>query len=168
MPMDVSLLNLLNHCFKLELKECLNPEIQEHFACEIRLQENVVCGIRNTAQVIWNPTVMGIQNPSSSDKDWNPVLKLWFHGMESGIQGCLGFLYMGRCFSRYVTLICVALCYAHWVFDFVCLQLPCFLASFVTSMFIHLPTPLLCSWCLCSLLYITSIPRLSLSFSTIQ
>ena len=46
MPMDVSLLNLLNHCFKLELKECLNPEIQEHFACEIRLQENVVCGIQ--------------------------------------------------------------------------------------------------------------------------
>ena len=75
MPMDVSLLNLLNHCFKLELKECLNPEIQEHFACEIRLQENVFCGIRNTDQGIRNPTIMGIQNPSSTEKDWNPVFK---------------------------------------------------------------------------------------------
>ena len=75
MPMDVSLLNLLNHFFKLELKECLNLEIQEHFACEIRLQENVVCGIRYTAQGIRNPTIMGIQNPSSTDKDWNPVFK---------------------------------------------------------------------------------------------
>ena len=75
MPMDVSLLNLLNHCFKLELRECLNPEIQEHFACEIRLQENDFCGIRNTDQGIWNPTIMGIQNPSSTDKDWNPVFK---------------------------------------------------------------------------------------------
>ena len=108
--MEVLLLNLLNHFFKLELKECLNPEIQEHFACEIRLRENVVCGIRNTAQGIWNPTIMGIQNPRSTDKDWkSPVFKLWFHGMESRIQDCLGFLYMGRCFSRYVTLICVAL-----------------------------------------------------------
>ena len=129
---------------------------------------NVVFGIRNTAQGIWNPTIMGIQSPSSTDKDWNPVFKLWFHAMESRIQHCLGFLYMGRCFSRYFTLICVALCYARWVFDFIHLQLPSFLASFVTSVFIHLSIPLLRSWCFCSLLYVISIPGLSLSFSTIQ
>ena len=49
-------------------------------------------GIRNTAQRIRNPT-----------KDWNPESKFhWLgvdsgiHGMESRIQDCLGFSYMGR------------------------------------------------------------------------
>ena len=40
---------------------------------------------------------IGIQNPwSSTDKDWNPVLGSGVHGVESRIQDCLGFPYMGR------------------------------------------------------------------------
>ena len=39
------------------------------FACGI-----LESGIRNTAQGIRNPLKVGIQNPRSTDKDWNPVL----------------------------------------------------------------------------------------------
>ena len=43
-------------------------------------------GIWKTAQGIWNPLTIGIQNPSksSTDKDWNPVPGL--QNPRSGIQ----------------------------------------------------------------------------------
>ena len=66
MPMDVSLLNLLNHFFKLELKECLNLEIQEHFACEIRLQENFF---------LWNPEY----SPRNPESHYNGNPESKFH-----------------------------------------------------------------------------------------
>ena len=42
--------------------------------------------------------MFGIQNPSSTDKDWNPEPgTVGIHGVESRIrQDCPGFLYMGR------------------------------------------------------------------------
>ena len=59
-------------------------------------------GIRNTARGIRNLTLKtGIRNPSSTDKDWNPVPAIWnpqrqiqyprlcwilLHGARSGIQ----------------------------------------------------------------------------------
>ena len=33
-------------------------------------------GIRKTAQGIWNPKMIGIQIPSSTDDDWNPVPRI--------------------------------------------------------------------------------------------
>ena len=41
------------------------------------------------------PVTIGIQNPSSTDKYWNPV-QSGIHGVESRIQDCPGFPYMGR------------------------------------------------------------------------
>ena len=38
----------------------------------------------------------GIQNPSSTDKDWNPVGGIRNRGVESIIQDCLGFSCNGR------------------------------------------------------------------------
>ena len=45
------------------------------------------------------PQAIGILNPSSTEKDlesgnWNPESRI--HDVESRIQDCLGFLYMGR------------------------------------------------------------------------
>ena len=40
--------------------------------------------------------MIGIQNPSSTDKESKiQYLESGIHGMESRIQDCLGFLYMG-------------------------------------------------------------------------
>ena len=89
MPMDVSLVNLLDHCFKRELKECLNAEIWEIFACGIQFWENLACGIRNTAQGMWNPTITafiiqvpltktGIQFLNYGSTAWNPESKTVF------------------------------------------------------------------------------------------
>ena len=62
--------------------------------------ENFACGVQNTG--LWNlehfsgksgiPLKIGIQNPSSPDKEWNPAP--W--NVESRIQDCLGFPYMGQ------------------------------------------------------------------------
>ena len=57
-----------------------NPDsgMRKIFACGIRNPENFACGIRNPG--LWspeyslrNPLTTKIQNPSSSDRDWNPV-----------------------------------------------------------------------------------------------
>ena len=48
---------------------------------------------------LWNPEFpqkVGIQNPSSTDKDWNPPLQSGIHSVESRIQDCPGFPYVGR------------------------------------------------------------------------
>ena len=58
------------------------------------IQEILAYGIRNIAQKIRNPT--SDWNLSSTDKDRNPVPGI--HGMESRIQDCPGFRYMGRDF----------------------------------------------------------------------
>ena len=53
------------------------------------------------------PLTTGIQNPSSTDKDWKPVpgiqyLESELHCAESRIQDCLGFRYMRRsCIERF-------------------------------------------------------------------
>ena len=67
-------------------KSCLwNPE-----SCvlesTIQLKE---CGI---------PITIGIQNPSSTEKYWNPVPESEIHSVESRIQDFPGFLFMGRCY----------------------------------------------------------------------
>ena len=55
------------------------------------------CGFQNSW--LWNPEFpqkVGIQNPSSTDKDWNPPLQSGIHSVESRIQDCPGFPYVGR------------------------------------------------------------------------
>ena len=47
-------------------------------------------GIQNTAQGIRNPLMIRIRNPSSTDNESG------IHGIESRIQECLGFPYVGR------------------------------------------------------------------------
>ena len=42
------------------------------------------------------PQKSGIQNPSSTDKDWNPPLQSGIHSVESRIQDYPGFPYVGR------------------------------------------------------------------------
>ena len=40
------------------------------------------------------PLTMGIQNPSSTDKGWDPVPESGIHSVTSRIQDCLEFPYM--------------------------------------------------------------------------
>ena len=100
MPMDISLLNLLDHRFKRELKECLNPEIWEIFACGIQFWENLACGIKNTAQGIWNPTIMAfiIQVPLTKTEIkflnygstvWNPESTTVLESLTKGDRSAL-------------------------------------------------------------------------------
>lgn len=42
------------------------------------------------------PLRIAIQNPRSTDKDWNEVLVIRVHGVESRTYECLGFPYKGR------------------------------------------------------------------------
>jgi len=61
--------------------------------------ETFACGIQNPG--LWNPEysirnpeshlTIGIQNPSSTDNNWNPVLYSGIHGVGSRIQDCLRF-----------------------------------------------------------------------------
>jgi len=56
-------------------------------------------GMQNIAQVIQNSTNdwnSGVQNPSSTEKNGIKYLESGIHGVESRIQDCLGFPYMGR------------------------------------------------------------------------
>ena len=63
-------------CRAVDVREC-----ERFLLTESRMRENFVCGIRNP--VLWNPELqlkefgipvtIGIQNPSSTDKYWNPV-----------------------------------------------------------------------------------------------
>ena len=50
----------------------------------------LVFGIRNTSEGIRIPLTIGIRNQSSSDKESG------IHGVESRIQDCLGFPYIGQ------------------------------------------------------------------------
>ena len=60
-------------------------------------------GIRNRAQGIRNPTESGIQNPSSSYKDCNPVAGIRNpHGVGSRSQACLGFPDWGEFLANFV------------------------------------------------------------------
>ena len=45
--------------------------------------ENFACGIQNTAQRIQYPLSIGIQNPSSTDKDWNPAAGVHYRRLSS-------------------------------------------------------------------------------------
>ena len=54
-------------------------------------------GIRDTAVGIWNPTTIGIRNPSFTEKDlessnWNPESMAW----NPEFKNVLDSLYMGR------------------------------------------------------------------------
>ena len=43
-------------------------------------------GIQDTTQGIWDaPLTIGLRNPSSTDKDWNPVPGIWnpWHGIQN-------------------------------------------------------------------------------------
>ena len=53
-----------------------------NFAIEIR---DPGFGIRNSTHEIWNPTTIGIKNPSSTDKDWKPVpgIRNPMHGIQN-------------------------------------------------------------------------------------
>ena len=42
------------------------------------------------------PLTIEIQNPTLTEKDWKGVLVFGIHCVESRIQNCLGFPYMGR------------------------------------------------------------------------
>ena len=44
------------------------------------------------------PLKIVIQNPSSTDKYWNPYLESGIHSVESRIQDCPGFPYIGKWF----------------------------------------------------------------------
>ena len=61
------------------------------------MQANPDSGIREFFLMESGILDFGIQNPSSRDNDWNPVPGI--HGVESRIQDCLGFPYVGR-FTR--------------------------------------------------------------------
>ena len=65
--------------------------MREIFAWGISAME---CGIQVEESGI--PLTIGIQNPRSTNKDWNQNLESRIYGAESGIQDCLGFHYMGR------------------------------------------------------------------------
>ena len=50
-------------------------DVRNFWLVESGIPDIFACGIRNSAQGIQNPTILtlGIQNPSSTDKDWNPA-----------------------------------------------------------------------------------------------
>ena len=79
--------------------------IWEIFACGIH--NPGVCGSQNTPK--------GIQNPSSTDKYWNP---------ESAIQDCPGFPYMGRVIGSTPFVRATPFKFLSHSFSFVLLPLP--------------------------------------------
>ena len=60
------------------------PESGKSLLVESRIWENFAYGIRNITQGIPNPITFGIQNPSSTDKYWNPVSGI--RNLQRGIQ----------------------------------------------------------------------------------
>ena len=79
-------------------------ESEKFMLVESEIWESFVCGIWNLG--LWNPEyntrnpasplTIGMQNPSSTHKDWNPYLESGIHGKESRIQDYFGFRYLGR------------------------------------------------------------------------
>ena len=65
-----------------EIKEIRISESGKFLLVESRIRENFDRGFRNHTLTI------RIQNPSYTDKGWNPVTQ-WY--LESRIQDCLGF-----------------------------------------------------------------------------
>ena len=51
------------------------------------------------------PLAIGIENPSSTDKDWNRYLESGLRDVESRIPGYLGLPYMGRLIGWLVELL---------------------------------------------------------------
>ena len=93
------------------LTDCVNPSFPAHvrqsgfrnpgkFACEFR---NPWLWNRNTAHKESGiPLAIGIQNPSSTQKDWNPApgIRNPWRGIRN--PRLLGFPFMWRCFSWFV------------------------------------------------------------------
>ena len=79
-------------------------ESEKFMLVESEIWERFVCGKWNLG--LWNPEyntrnpasplTIGMQNPSSTHKDWNPYLESGIHGKESRIQDYFGFRYLGR------------------------------------------------------------------------
>ena len=82
------------HVSESRFREVFACWIREFFSCGNR---NPELGIRKTAQEIRIQQTIGIQNPSSADKDSGiHYLESGIHGMESRIQDCPRFPYMER------------------------------------------------------------------------
>ena len=86
------LVRVLSVCF-FAVPSCLSPHVRK-----FEIREIFACGIRNTAQGVWNPT--NDLNPESkfplTKTFWNPIFGSGIHSVKSRIQDCLGFPSMGR------------------------------------------------------------------------
>ena len=87
-------------CIVIVMTTFFFPQSAYHPYMKGNIWKNFACGVQNTG--LWNPEhfsgksgiplKIGIQNPSSPEKKWNPAP--W--NVESRIQDCLGFPYMGQ------------------------------------------------------------------------
>ena len=82
----------LSQLFVLSSTHVREPDSGKLLFVESRMCEIFACGIRNTAQVIRNPTNDG----SLESKFHSQKTKIHYWNPESRIQDCVEFSYMGR------------------------------------------------------------------------